>query len=316
MAAVQTRPRWGDVPGNLGRATELIEEAARQGARVAVLPEMSATGYQGTRETWSVAEAMDGRIGTWLVSTARRLEIVLGCGLPERVDGDCYNAFLWAGPDGRLLGSTRKAVLSERWAFRPGPGSHVAHTPVGVIGTGICADNQRFSHLATLAESGVELVAMPHAAPMFAEPSSSTSAAEVAAQRERMASLPVVYATALGVPVIFANQVGPMLPIAGIAGRLMRSRPFRLLGLSRVVDSDGRVVATLESDEGVAVGDVVLDPARRTFRSPAHPGGTLFPVPAIMRAFLMPVDASLGAAWYSLHRTERRRRMDSTGAAL
>jgi len=52
------------------------------------------------------------------------------------------------------------------------------------------------------------------------------SQADMAAQQRRMTELPVLYARALGLPVIFVNQVGPwagrhiIIPLDIAAGRL------------------------------------------------------------------------------------------------
>jgi hypothetical protein len=54
------------------------------------------------------------------------------------------------------------------------------------------------------------------------------SEADVAAQQRRMTGLPVLYARALGVPVVFVNQIGPLLPIGGLLGRLMDPGIWRL----------------------------------------------------------------------------------------
>ncbi len=96
------------------------------------------------------------------------------------------------------------------------------------------------------------------------------SRADVAAQQERMTELPVLYARALGVPVVFVNQVGPLLPIGGILGHLMDPRIWRLRGQSRIVDCDGSVLGQLAEDEGVLTADVVMDPARKHYVPPAQ----------------------------------------------
>ena len=44
-AAVAFDPAWGDVDGNITRIVAGIENVARQGVRLAVLPELATTGY-------------------------------------------------------------------------------------------------------------------------------------------------------------------------------------------------------------------------------------------------------------------------------
>ena len=45
VALVQMDLAWEDVPENHRRARRLLEEAARKGARLALLPEMFCTGF-------------------------------------------------------------------------------------------------------------------------------------------------------------------------------------------------------------------------------------------------------------------------------
>ena len=99
------------------------------------------------------------------------------------------------------------------------------------------------------------------------------SEADVAAQQQRMTELPVLYARALGVPVVFVNQVGPLLPISGLLGHLMDPGIWRLRGQSRIVDSDGSVLGQLTEEEGVLTAEAVMDPARQHYDAqPSYDG--------------------------------------------
>ncbi len=64
--------------------------------------------------------------------------------------------------------------------------------------------------------------------------------------------LPVLYARALGVPVVFVNRVGPLLPIGGLLGQLTE-------------------------EEGALTADAVMDPARQHYDSQPGYGGWLQP---------------------------------------
>ena len=44
-AAVAFDPAWGDFDGNVNRIVTSLEEVAKQGVRLAVLPEQATTGY-------------------------------------------------------------------------------------------------------------------------------------------------------------------------------------------------------------------------------------------------------------------------------
>jgi len=60
-------------------------------------------------------------------------------------------------------------------------------------------------------EQRADLILMPHAWPARRVPP-DWSARPTSARQQRMTELPVLYARALGVPVVFVNQVGPLPP--------------------------------------------------------------------------------------------------------
>jgi hypothetical protein len=120
-----------------------------------------------------------------------------------------------------------------------------------------------------------------------------------------MTELPVLYARALGVQVIFAK--GPLLPIGGILGHLMDPRIWRLRGQSRIVDSDGRVLGQLADEEGVLTAEVVLDPARKHYEAQPSFGGWLQPGPWAGRDIIIPLDIASGRLSYTISRERRRK---------
>ena len=211
-------------------------------------------------------------------ATARRLGIYLGAGAAETDGTDFFNVFTLAGPDGQIAGRAYK-TNAEASIFRRGRAAHLIDAPAGRIGVGICADNQFAAALQRMHEQDADLVLMPHAWPTPARAAGLVSQADVAAQQQRMTDLPDLYARALGVPVVFVNQVGPLLPIGGILGHLVDPGIWRLRGQSRIVDSDGAVLAQLGEDEGMITADAVLDPARKHHDAPPSFGGWLQPGP-------------------------------------
>jgi predicted amidohydrolase len=153
---------------------------------------------------------------------------------------------------------------------------------------------------------------MPHAWPTLARAARLVSQADVVAQQERMTELPVLYACALGVPVVFVNQVGPLLPIGGILGHLMDTRIWRLRGQSRIVDSDGSVLGQLGEDEGVLTADALMDPARKHYDAQPSFGGWLQPGPWAGRHVIIPPDIAGGRLSYTISRQRRRKARATT----
>jgi len=237
---------------------------------------------------------------------AGRLGIYLGAGAAESDGTDFFNVFTLASPDGQIAGRAYKAN-AEASIFRRGRSAHLIDTRAGRIGIGICADNQLAATLRIMHEQRADLILMPHAWPTPARAAGLVSQADVAAQQRRMTELPVLYAHALGVPVVFVNQVGPLLPIGGILGHLMDPRIWRLRGQSRIVDSDGSVLGQLAEDEGVLTADVVMDPARKHYDAQPSFGGWLQPGPWAGRHLIIPLDIAAGRLSYAISRERRQK---------
>ena len=156
-------------------------------------------------------------------------------------------------------------------------------------------------------EQRADLILMPHAWPTPARPGGLVSQADVAAHERRIADLPVRYARALGVPVVFVNQTGPLLPVGGILGRLMDPAIWALRGQSRIIDSDGTLLGQLDDEEGVLTRDVTLDPAREHYDPQPGYGGWLQPGPWAGRHIIIPLDIATGRLSYTVSRQRRRK---------
>lgn len=305
VAAIQLESRLGGVEATLRHAEPMVARAAAGGTKLVVLPELFSTGYVPNRDLWPHVEGRSGPTARWLGELAHRFEIHLGGGFAVWDRSDALNVFALAGPDGRIIGTAQKGN-AESYLFRRGHGLHVIETALGRIGVGICADCQSPRVLGIMRDHSVDLVLMPHASPSPSIARGAVARADIEVQRERAAELPLTYARSLGVPVVFVNQTGEMAPMSGILGRLMDPAVFRLQGGSRIVDSDGSLVASLGDGEDVLVGEVVLDPARRARLVPVAYGGWLTPGNAIVRRVLIPLDVAVGGASYRLRRRSRR----------
>jgi N-carbamoylputrescine amidase len=306
LAAVQVRSEPGQLAANWRHAVPFIERAAAQGAILVVLPELFSCGYVANRAIWDMAEAREGGTARWLAATAARLGIYLGAGAAETDGSGFFDVFLLAGPDGQIAGRAYKAS-AEANVFQRGRHQHLITTPIGRIGVGICADNQYTAHLERMHELQADLIVMPHAWPAPYKAGGPVRDSDIAEQQRRMAGLPVLYARSLGVPVVFANQVGPLVPMGGMLGRLMNPRNYRLRGQSRIIDSDGTVLAELTEEEGTLVAATVMDPARKRYQPQPSHGGWLQPGPVLARKVIIPLDTVTARISYSLSRERRRK---------
>ena len=100
VAAVQARSLPGQVEANLEHAARLTEQAAGQGARLVVLPELFSCGYLPSRAVWDAAEARGGPTERWLAATAGRPGIYLGAGTAQ-ADGQRLLQRVHPGRPGR-----------------------------------------------------------------------------------------------------------------------------------------------------------------------------------------------------------------------
>jgi nitrilase len=164
VAAIQATPAILDAEATIEKAERLLNEAADQGARLAVLPECFVSLYPsgswaGATNPW--AEAFDelwerlwassvdvpGPMIDRLAGVCRERDIYCALGVNERDSGrpgSLWNALVYLGPDG-LLGKHRKLMptVHERLFHAVGAGDdlRVHDTPVARIGGLICWEN-------------------------------------------------------------------------------------------------------------------------------------------------------------------------------
>lgn len=309
VAAIQMVSRLGKAEENMRHAMPLIEQAARQGAKLVVLPEMYVSGYAMTRQVWDLAEPEGGPIEQWIAGTAKRLGVYLGAGLIESEGEDFYNTFVIADPDGHVVGRVRK-TQAEFMLFKTGAlSSHVIDTPIGRIGVGICADTHKTFLPRLMQEQNVDILLMPHAWPIPYKTSRLISEKDIKDADENARGYGALFAKMLGVPVVFVNHTGPMEGgrWAGILGRLMDAEHMRYAGYSAIVDSDLSVKSQIGLDEGVLVADVTLDPSRKIKGAIPDYGGWIHPGEALLRKVILPAEIGWGKLSYRLSRERKRK---------
>jgi nitrilase len=168
-----------DVPANLKEAGRLLEGAAAEGARLAVLPENFA--FMGLKDIdkRGIAEtAGSGPIQDFLAGISRRLSLWIIAGtvpLAGSADGRVAAASLVYDDQGRTVARYDKIHLfdvdipgsteSHRESAHIAKGSAccLVDTPVGRVGLSVCYD-VRFPELyRTLAQAGAQLLTVPSA---------------------------------------------------------------------------------------------------------------------------------------------------------
>ncbi|MDI7247558.1 MAG: carbon-nitrogen hydrolase family protein [Bacillota bacterium] len=186
---------------------------------------------------------------------AKRFRCYVAVGLVEEApDGRLYNAAFLVGPDGRLIGKTRKQFMwhfDSRW-FSPGDDLDVFPTPWGTVGMFICADARMPEIPRSLALKGARLLIDP------------TNLVSTGRDATRLTSAQVDYmlrarAIENRAWVAAANKVG------------MDEDSILYCGRSLVISPSGNVVAQASSDRPeVVLADICL-PLDRT-RIPGKAG--------------------------------------------
>ncbi|PWH20134.1 MAG: hydrolase [Ardenticatenia bacterium] len=166
----------GDRDANLARALQLIEQAARRGAQLVVLPEYVT--FLGEIERFAdVAETIPGPTAETLAAYARQHKIYLHAGsLIERspVAGRFYNTSLVFDPQGALIAVYRKVHLfdvdlpgllgtHESQVIVSGDTLCLARLPELVLGLSICFDLRFPEMYRRMALAGAEAFAIPAA---------------------------------------------------------------------------------------------------------------------------------------------------------
>ncbi|KRF41918.1 nitrilase-related carbon-nitrogen hydrolase [Paenibacillus sp. Soil787] len=166
-AAVQFNPILGDVENNRHRMTDMLIEAAIQGAKLIVFPEMASSGYvwNDRKEISPYVETIPGPTTDTLFSITQKYQCYVAIGLPE-VDpstGAYYNSAVLIGPEG-IVGSYRKTHLfaaDPRWAREGNDGIPVFETEIGRIALLICMDAMYFEPSRIAALQGADIIAFP-----------------------------------------------------------------------------------------------------------------------------------------------------------
>lgn len=184
-AVVQAASVALDLERTLSKAEDLIADAARRGAKLAVFPEAFVSAYprglsfgavigsrteegrDDYRRYWESSIEVPGPATERLSKAARKAGIHLVIGVIERGGATLYCSVLFFAPDGTLLGKHRKIMPtgSERliWGFGDGSTMPVFDTTVGRLGAVVCWENYLPLMRAAMYAKGIEVYCAPTA---------------------------------------------------------------------------------------------------------------------------------------------------------
>lgn len=241
--AAQLAPELGELEGNRLRARLAIEDAARRGARLIVLPELALSGYcfAEQQEARRCAEAVPGPTTREWAQLAARHGLVIVAGLCELADdGSLRNSAVVIDGE-RLLCVHRKTHLWDREGEiflagqEPPP---VVETSVGRVGVAICYEAFFPELMRALALAGADVVAVPMNSPL---------------EGERLQPLPIEATLAIA-----AAHVNRVFVVQ--ADRAGEERGTAWAEASVIVDCEGKLLAGPEAGERLL--SATIAPAR------------------------------------------------------
>ncbi len=143
ISLAQMEFQLGEVEPNFSRAAERIEQAAKVGSDLILLPELWASGYD--LANWKrYASPLDDGVFKRVADLAREHRIAIGCSLLEKAEGRAFNTFVLWGPAGETWGVYRKIhrfrLLNEDKWLGAGDQLVLANTHWGPVGLAVCYD--------------------------------------------------------------------------------------------------------------------------------------------------------------------------------
>ena len=163
-----------DKASNIRRGLEAVEEAAANGARLVVFPELAFTRFfpqhrlDGDR--FDLAEEIPGPTTEAFSKLAAMLGVVIVLNLYEKKGDKAFDSSPVIDADGCILGCSRMVHITQYECFfeqdyyDPGDvGAPVFETAVGKLGVAICYDRHYPEYLRALALAGAEIVVIPQA---------------------------------------------------------------------------------------------------------------------------------------------------------
>lgn len=229
-AVLQLQPKLGDREATTNRALELVRQAAREGAKLVVLPELFATGYDPPVASKDPESVKTGTTSFKLQEECKRKDIWIVGSVAERPEAPATKPFIstfLAAPEG-VSEPQRKLHLwkEDKDFFTPGGKTKVWNSRLGRIGSAICYDVEFPEVSRSLAVKGAHIICVQ-------------GAFYTAEQWDLYTR---VRAMENSCWVLAANHVGPAPGNRKWCGR------------SRIVDPLGKVVAEMKEDkEGYAM---------------------------------------------------------------
>jgi predicted amidohydrolase len=242
IAVAQIDIAFADRARNLERMLDVLRETHARGAQLTMFPESALAGYcyNSLEEARAHAEPIPGPSTAHLAATCRKLGVRAIYGLIEADGERLFNACVLVGPEG-VIGAYRKIHLPYLGVDRfttPGDRPFAVHEAAGMrIGMHICYDGGFPESARVLTLLGADLIVLPTNWPPGAECMAGCAVNTRAMENN------VYYAA--------CDRVGD-------------ERGFHFIGLSKICDPSGRVLAEAAHDrEAILYAEIDVERARQ-----------------------------------------------------
>ncbi len=251
-----------DYSKNIAKVDSFLEEAAKKGASLVLIPELFQRYYFCQKENYDffdyAEEVENSETLKHYQEVAKRLHLVLPISFFEKKVNTYFNSLAMIDSDGKILGVYRKSHIptgecyEEKFYFSPGDtGFMVFNTAAGVIGIGICWDQWFPETARCLALKGAEILLFPTA--IGSEPVLPIDSSA------HWQNVMKGHAAANIMPVLAANRIGEEK--AGDSSMTFYGKSF-------ITDEHGEKVQEFGSkEEGILYQEFDLEEIKKTRRS-------------------------------------------------
>ncbi len=260
-AAIQMSPVLGDADANLAQAEQLIDEAARRGARSILLPEMFTSAAAFHDAMLDAIRPLDGAPARLLRDKARQYGASVGGSFLAREGDRVRNSFLLFMPDGSVHRHDKdQPTYWESCYYEAGDDDGVLSTREGRIGVALCWEMIRSRTLRRL-RGRVDLVLAGSTWWTLPEEADADHPYRKA-NLEMLRQAPTRMARMLGVPVVHASHAGPF---SGYDSPDLPDVAYNssYLGETLICDARGRVLGRRGREEGAGVVLARIEPSSR-----------------------------------------------------
>jgi len=200
-----------DKSSNVRKAVSLVKEAALNGSKIILLPELFEGLYfckDMNEKYFSWAKPLkNNKLIEQFSTLAKNLEVVILVSYFENAGSDYFNSLVVIDSDGRVMNNYRKTHIpdgpgyEEKFYFKAGDsGFQVYETTFAKIGVGICWDQWFCETARVLALKGAEIIFYPTA--IGSEPEINLDS------KEHWQRVQMGHAATNTVPVVVANRFG------------------------------------------------------------------------------------------------------------